>query len=43
MPSYKMLNRIVAFFVTRLTTHNITLGRWGYHWEINKNVKKYYD
>jgi hypothetical protein len=19
------------------------LGRWGYHWEIKKNVQKYYD
>ena len=21
----------------------VNLGRWGYHWQINKNVQKYYD
>jgi hypothetical protein len=21
----------------------LVLGRWGYHWEINKHIQKYYD
>ena len=21
----------------------IVLGRWGYHWETNKQIQKYYD
>lgn len=26
-----------------LTPEKTPLGRWGYHWEVNKNIQKYYD
>lgn len=32
--------RIFSFFFKE---PKVLLGRWGYHWEINKMVKKYYD
>ena len=38
-----MLNRIFLFIFPRMRPYNIVLGRWGYHWEVNKSVQKYYD
>jgi hypothetical protein len=34
---------LMRFLFTRPNTDKIFLGRWGYHWEINKHVQKYYD
>ena len=39
---YKMLfRRMIQFF--NISANKIVLGRWGYHWEVNKNLQKYYD
>ncbi len=39
---YKMLfRRLIQFFT--ITPSKFVLGRWGYHWEVNKDIQKYYD
>jgi hypothetical protein len=38
-----MIYSIFRFIFPNSKTHNIILGRWGYHWEINKHVQKYYE
>ncbi len=40
---YKMLYRFFQFLFTDPNLTKPILGRWGYHWEINRIVKKYYD
>jgi hypothetical protein len=35
---YRFLLRII-----RYQPEKLVLGRWGYHWDINKNIQKYYD
>ena len=34
---------LLGILFTDLKSDKIVLGRWGYHWEINKNIQKYYD
>jgi len=34
---------IVRFLFPNPNAQKIVLGRWGYHWEINKTTQKYYD
>ena len=39
-----MLYRLfIRFLSIGSTTEKTVLGRWGYHWEINKHIQKYYD
>ena len=38
-----MLYRLFRFIFADANPNKHLLGRWGYHWEINKVVKKYYD
>jgi hypothetical protein len=38
-----MLRLIARFLFSYSKPERFILGRWGYHWEINKNVQKYYD
>lgn len=34
---------MVRFLFTGLKSEKVLLGRWGYHWEINKKIQKYYE
>jgi len=34
---------IFRFIQIGSNSQRIILGRWGYHWEINKHIQKYYD
>ena len=38
-----MLYRIIQFIFPGMKPSKHMLGRWGYHWEVNKSVQKYYD
>jgi len=39
-----MLYRMFINFInSRTRAHKIILGRWGYHFEVNKNHQKYYE
>lgn len=40
----RMLYRLfIRLFSIGSPSKKIVLGRWGYHWEINKQIQKYYD
>jgi len=34
---------IFRFIFIDTKPDKIILGRWGYHWENNKNIQKYYE
>jgi hypothetical protein len=36
-----MLFRLFRLFYR--PSQKIVLGRWGYHWEVNKHIQKYYE
>jgi hypothetical protein len=38
-----MLLRIWNRLISDINPRKVLLGRWGYHWEINKNIQKYYE
>lgn len=38
-----MFQRFLMFFFRRPRPEKLVLGRWGYHWEVNKHIQKYYD
>ena len=38
-----MLYRLFRFIFADVNTSKNVLGRWGYHWELNKSIQKYYD
>jgi len=38
-----MFYSLYRFLLSRTTYQKVPLGRWGYHWEINKHIQKYYD
>jgi hypothetical protein len=41
---HKMIYALLFRLLFSPKTHQkVPLGRWGYHWEINKNIQKYYD
>lgn len=38
-----MLKFLYRFLYLRSKSDKVFLGRWGYHWEINRDIQKYYD
>lgn len=38
-----MLYNLFRSLFNSSKAQKIYLGRWGYHWEINKNIQKYYE
>ncbi len=42
--THKMLSSFILRFIFKNSNERvIVLGRWGYHWDINKKIQRYYD
>ena len=38
-----LIGLILRFILKNSKTDKVILGRWGYHWENNKQFQKYYE